>query len=215
MWAQRHTRWCGRPSPVRRKRNELHVAGRLTPHCSGLIVSRWRSFLFAAELDIVGRLNEHHSSHTPSGPRGVRARATTSCWRHIRGVESSPGQHGSRSLVSILVSRKWAPRPRSALFMPPPSFGSRRAVLAGPFFQLSFVGARRRGPRFLGRARPAATHRSGLIPRNCRAVASCPGRQRALRLPGRPRATMGVARAAQQLIAADSSSVAALLPLRR
>ena len=29
--------------------------GRLTPHCSGLIVSRSRSFLFAAELDIVRR----------------------------------------------------------------------------------------------------------------------------------------------------------------
>ena len=188
--------------------------GRITTHCTGLGVSRWRSFLLAGELDIVGRLNEHHGSHTPGGRRGVRARATTSCWRHVRGVEPSPGQHGSRSLVPILVSRKRAPRPRSALFLAPPCFGSKRAVLAGPSFQLSLVGARRRGPRFMGRARPAATHRSGLIPRNCRAVASCPGRQRALRLSGRPRATMGVARAAQQLIAADSSSVAALLPLR-
>ena len=30
---------------------------RLTPHCSGLGVSRWRSFLLAAELDIVRRVN--------------------------------------------------------------------------------------------------------------------------------------------------------------
>ncbi len=35
---------------------------RLTPHCSGLIVSRSRSFLFAAELDIVRRLNGHEQN---------------------------------------------------------------------------------------------------------------------------------------------------------
>jgi hypothetical protein len=33
---------------------------RLTPHCSGLGVSRSRSFLLAAELDIVRPLQEHH-----------------------------------------------------------------------------------------------------------------------------------------------------------
>ena len=36
---------------------------RLTPHCSGLVVSRSRSFLFAAELDIVRRLTARRMSH--------------------------------------------------------------------------------------------------------------------------------------------------------
>jgi hypothetical protein len=34
---------------------ELNAGAQLTPHCSGLIVSRSRSFLFAAELDIVSQ----------------------------------------------------------------------------------------------------------------------------------------------------------------
>src|ERR1039457_3407144 len=43
-------RFSRRSSFQRRTRNR-----RLTPHCSGLGVSRWRSFLLAAKLDIVRR----------------------------------------------------------------------------------------------------------------------------------------------------------------
>ncbi len=48
------------------------VERRLTPHCSGLGVSRWRSFLLAAELDIVGRRNVLHSTRGHRcGPMGA------------------------------------------------------------------------------------------------------------------------------------------------
>jgi hypothetical protein len=53
----------------RRRRRSNHVLAHspssfqyiacLTPHCSGLGVSRWRSFLLAAELDIVRRRKTH------------------------------------------------------------------------------------------------------------------------------------------------------------
>ncbi len=111
--------------------------------------------------------------------RGRRGRSC-SCYYFIagatfRGVESSPGQHGSRSLVSILVSRKRAP----ASSQRPVHGSSPASVQDEQFwlvlsFQLSLVGARRPRASFHG-SRPSrpATHRSGLkSPRNCRAVAS-------------------------------------------
>ena len=46
--------WFGEPPVIAFLRLRVAEAGRLTPRCSGLGVSRWRSFLLAAELDIVG-----------------------------------------------------------------------------------------------------------------------------------------------------------------